>query len=413
MYKLPSKFIPANSKVVVYGAGNVGRDYMDQLINDDRYTVVSIVDRNSNIKSLHGIPVMLPYDIKSMDYDYIIIAVDSLSVSIEISNTLIAYGVDSMKIIYPAVEFFEERIATLGRINGQLVLSNIGGRLDKRLIRLEILQYYSIKENFERLDEEQLEILKQVQNYCEDEFRVFPEDKYYLDDKCKIPEMYTEKNLFYDEMGYYCIIDGTKLYFGRNKELAIGMLKGFYVHYEKDNPHRYLCKSEDGMDIISGDIIADIGACEGFFGIKYIKKSSKVYFFEGEHEWIIQLRKSILDCDNAEIVEGYVGDEKDCIKLDEYFSDKDYPSVIKIDVEGMELAVLRGAENILAGNQRLLLLIATYHRQEDWDRIEKLLNPDKGNPRFKISHSKGYYWHIPDPRPPYFRRGIMRAERIL
>lgn len=82
--------------------------------------------------------------------------------------------------------------------------------------------------------------------------------------------------------------------------------------------------------------------------------------------------------------------------------------MIKMDVEGAEGAVLRGMGELLYDNNPLTLFICTYHRQEDWDRYYEML---KG--RYRISHSKGYYWNVQDPHPPFFRRGIMRAEKIV
>ncbi len=412
MYKVLSNLIPVHSRIVIYGGGKVGNDFLDQLIDDNNYTVIAIIDKNPSIKPSYKLPVYHIEKVKDLQYDYIIIAIDSILITTKVHNDLVYYGVDPRKIIYPAISFFEERVHECMRINGKLLLSNLGGRLDKRLLRLEILQYYSIIDNYNKLDSEQREALRQVQEYQETEFLVFPEDKLYKKD-VTIPKEYTEENVLFDKWGYYSLISGHKLYFGRDKEEAMDMLKGFYCHYESDNPHRYLCPKDDGIDIVEGDIIADIGACEGYFGIKYYDICKKVYFFEGENEWIIQLNKSLEKKDKAVIVKGYVGDEDNHIRLDDYYLSHEKPSVIKIDVEGMELAVLRGAEGLLNDDGRLLLLIATYHRQDDWNRIEAFLNPDPKKPRFHISHSNGYYWHIPDPKPPYFRRGIMRAERII
>ncbi len=411
MYRFPVEVVPIGSRIILYGGGKVGKDYLDQLVNDENYTVLAVVDRNLDVELPYGYHAISINDVKKLGYDYIIIAIDSISLTAEVHDELMYYGMDMRKVIYPALKMFENRVVDYLMMNSRLLLSNIGGRLDKRLTRLEILQYYSAPCNYEKLDEEQKKALQSVQEYQE-ELRIFPEDRSYADEADIYPLEYTEKNLFVDDKGFYTLLGANRLYFGRDKEEALDMLKGFYLHYEADNPHRYLYPSEDGIDILTDDVVADVGACEGYFGIKYLD-CKKVYFFEGENEWVMQLRKSTDKCDHAEVVQGYVGDGESEIRLDSFFEGKERPTVIKMDVEGMELAVLRGAKRILSGKGRLVLLIATYHRQEDWDRIVALLNPDVNNPRFRISHSNGYYWHIPDPKPPYFRRGILRAERIL
>lgn len=413
MYSFPFSLLPAHSKIIIYGAGNVGKSYIEQIKYHADYDLIAVIDRNEAIKSVCGEKVFNIDTINELDYDFIVIAIDSLSISERVYADLIGLGIPQQKIIHAAFHIFENRVFDLDWMKARLVLDNIGSRLDKRLIRLEILQYYSIEDNYLKLDDEQKQILKNIQSENDLGFRIFQEDKYYEVERDKIPDSYTEKGLLEDEEGYYCIVNEQKLYFGRDKSMALHMLKGFYMHYESDNPHKYISPEDDGIDIPNEAIIADVGACEGYFGIKYLKNSKKTYFFECDDNWIIQLKKSLANVSNAELVSGMVGDKETGICLDDFFANRDNPTVLKIDVEGMELAVLRGAKELIDKNQELLILIATYHRQEDWQRIEDILNPDKEHPRFKISHSNGYYWHIPDAKPPYFRRGIMRAERII
>lgn len=55
----------------------------------------------------------------------------------------------------------------------------------------------------------------------------------------------------------------------------------------------------------------------------------------------------------ARILESQVGDSTDqsIIILDEFASNHESPTILKIDVEGAELSVLRGFENILANTR--------------------------------------------------------------
>lgn len=55
----------------------------------------------------------------------------------------------------------------------------------------------------------------------------------------------------------------------------------------------------------------------------------------------------------ARILESQVGDSTDqsIISLDEFASNHESPTILKIDVEGAELSVLRGSENILANTR--------------------------------------------------------------
>ena len=273
------------------------------------------------------------------------------------------------------------------------------------------MKYNDSKENYNKLTSDGRRTLQEVQNYCDLGQRVFPEDAHYLTEDSAIPDDYLPGNICHDEKGFFALINGEKMYLGYDRRTAEIILEGCWFHYERDNPHRYLMPEDDGIDIPDRAIIADIGAAEGYFGIKYMGKCSKVYFFESELEWVNNLNKGLSKNPKAEVVHSVVGDEPGQLRLDDFF-EKHPPNLIKMDVEGAECSVLRGMKNILAGKEPLILLIATYHRQEDWDRISAILNPLPEKPRFKITHSRGYYWHMPDPKPPYFRRGIMRAKRI-
>lgn len=411
-YSFPCRFVPQGSNVVIYGCGAVGRSYIAQLDETKYCNIVAMIDKSAAQISIPGHDVYDISQINEFEYDFCVVAIDSLAVSMQVRTDLINRGVKEEKLIFASLGLLESRVADCLATKGRLVLDNIGTRLDKRLTRLEILQYYGIEENRRKLDAEGIATLNEVQNFYERENRVFAEDSFYESGQEKIPSQYTKENVFCDENGYYCVVDGIKLYLGYNKAQAEGFLRGFWLHYESDNPHKYLSPEDDGIDIPEGAVIADIGAAEGYFGIKHLNRSEKVYFFETELEWIIELKKSVGNHRKAEIVQAFVGDGENELKLDDYFENDIKPTVVKIDVEGADIAVLRGMKKMLNSDEPLLLLIATYHRQEDWDRIQQLLNPDPENPRFKITHSNGYYWHLPDPVPPYFRRGIMRAEKI-
>lgn len=60
------------------------------------------------------------------------------------------------------------------------------------------------------------------------------------------------------------------------------------------------------------------------------------------------------------------------VSLDEYFDDKKV-SVIKMDIEGMEYAVLEGGKNVIA-RDRPLLAVCIYHKLSDIVDIPRLIN---------------------------------------
>ncbi len=288
-------------------------------------------------------------------------------------------------------------------------LTNVYSKIDYRIARLEVLKYYSVDENYKKLDDEQKRIVDYLMTdyeYGRDEGRLFSEDPYY--DKLKASTD-SRREIFREGDAYYTNIGDRRLFLGENEKDSRDYLEETEYWLEGDTPHRYLDKDYDGIDILEDAILLDIGAAEGYFGVKHYDKCKKVYFFEYDQRWLQYLRRTCETLDRAEIVEGFVGDTDGTIRLDDFFKGRsEKPNIIKMDVEGAEGSVLRGMGDLLYDDNPLTLLICTYHRQEDWDRYYEML---KG--KYRISHSKGYYWNLQDPHPPFFRRGIMRAEKII
>ena len=157
-----------------------------------------------------------------------------------------------------------------------------------------------------------------------------------------------------------------------------------------------------------GGVLYDVGAAEGLFSLLLVDKCKKIYLFENDHRWMKCLNMTFAPYkDKVEIISKTVGDGQNGMCLDDFCEDKEFPGIIKMDIEGYEASALRGMDKLLDSNNDLTMLICTYHRQDDWDQFEKLLK----NKGFNVSPSDGYFWHMPDPMPPFFRHGIMRAVR--
>lgn len=97
-WKFPYKQIPPDSKVALYGAGEVGRDFYKQLIVSDYATVVIWVDKNFDKQSkIVNKPEVL---FERIDYQYIVIAVADKDIAFEITNYLVDGGVSAEHIIW-------------------------------------------------------------------------------------------------------------------------------------------------------------------------------------------------------------------------------------------------------------------------------------------------------------------------
>ena len=99
----------ANKNIVVYGAGNVGKDYIRQIIKEDLCNSIKWVDRNWKEKnSIYNIEVENPSTIKLFNYDYIVLAIYNEKIIDEIVKCLKKLNVDEKKIIIKKPLYIEE-----------------------------------------------------------------------------------------------------------------------------------------------------------------------------------------------------------------------------------------------------------------------------------------------------------------
>lgn len=314
----------------------------------------------------------------------------------------------------------ETRISSLEAIIRSSGLQHIIGRMDVRLARLDVLMYYLHSNRLEAADGEVrafMDDLLHEYNYEEHLGNPFPADPYYLNSDEKkginiegrLSSSPVNDKIFKDEEGdSFSYVGENRLFLPWDEENSAAYMRdGLQPLDRAGQPHAYLEPECDRVDIPEGAILADVGAAEGYFGLKHIARCKKIYLFECDLAWLPFLHKTFSPFrEKVEIIHASVGDGPADIRLDDYFSDKQKPTVVKMDVEGAEGSVLRSMPGILGSTDPLLLLVCTYHRQEDWGHYHDLLKD-----RFSITHSSGYYWHISNMKPPFLRRGIMRAVK--
>lgn len=93
----PYHRIPSGSRVVLYAAGYVGREYYEQLRDNPNFTVALWVDKNADKMDMK---INAVEEIRTADYDYIVIAVEDESVAAKIRSTLRGMGVADEKIVW-------------------------------------------------------------------------------------------------------------------------------------------------------------------------------------------------------------------------------------------------------------------------------------------------------------------------
>ena len=82
---LPFYKIPKDAKIVIYGYGSVGKDYVRQIKSSDYCKLEAIVDENySNIND-----VLNPNVLANLDFDFIVVAMLDIEAQYEIKDKLL------------------------------------------------------------------------------------------------------------------------------------------------------------------------------------------------------------------------------------------------------------------------------------------------------------------------------------
>ena len=81
-----------------------------------------------------------------------------------------------------------------------------------------------------------------------------------------------------------------------------------------------------------------------------------------------------------------------CVSVDAFFAGKRAPDLLKLDVEGAELEVLKGAKNLLSSRPPLML-ISIYHSRpaRDWIRIPRYFLGAPGKYAFYCGHHRPWF----------------------
>lgn len=102
IYSVPYSKIPNGSKIVIYGAGKMGKNYYQSIRSSNRLDIVAILDAKSDslLKGWSDIPILEPQMIAALKYDYVLIAVEEEKIANAIANELHKYETDEKKIIW-------------------------------------------------------------------------------------------------------------------------------------------------------------------------------------------------------------------------------------------------------------------------------------------------------------------------
>ncbi len=99
----PFEEIPRGASVILYGAGEVGRKYMEQNEENHFCDIVMWVDRNYQNIRIPGYHIDSPEKIKHARYDCIVIAIDVREAAAKVKESLEGCGVPGRRIIWHSV----------------------------------------------------------------------------------------------------------------------------------------------------------------------------------------------------------------------------------------------------------------------------------------------------------------------
>ena len=96
--------VKKNSRIILYGAGDVGQSYYRQLELNEFCQVVKWVDMNYKQYQKWGLEVCSVDDIKRIEFDYIVIAISDYSIVRKIIQSLINEGITEKAIVWDCYE---------------------------------------------------------------------------------------------------------------------------------------------------------------------------------------------------------------------------------------------------------------------------------------------------------------------
>lgn len=237
-------------------------------------------------------------------------------------------------------------------------------------VKEEYVKYLILNDEETRGDSRYKECLEYIKKYgvrtfCHDgiDYNIYNKQSVHYDD---------EKQLFWV---YY---RNKKLYMKRSintEEAVLEVINMLAAEQEEASPHRYI---NENFEILENDVVFDIGCAEGNFALSVIDAVKKIYMFEADEEWIEALNCTFEPYkEKIMIIPKYVSDRdtEESITVDSFCRANGIEKIdfVKMDVEGAEPDVLRGAREMIKKGSIAKIAACTYHNAEDETKIRELL----------------------------------------
>ncbi|HBI61549.1 MAG TPA: hypothetical protein DDY31_10120 [Lachnospiraceae bacterium] len=98
-YLFPYERVPVHSRIIIYGAGTLGQDYLRQMQMTGYCEVIAMADRNHSQYPPMIVPVIPPERIHELSFDYVVVALRMAAAFSEVERVLKRELVDEDRII--------------------------------------------------------------------------------------------------------------------------------------------------------------------------------------------------------------------------------------------------------------------------------------------------------------------------
>lgn len=135
-YPFPLYLLAPQSKIILYGAGNIGKRYYQQLKEGKYAEIVKWVDKQFYTLREEGFPVDNVESIIDVEYDFVFISIADDKIASEIICNLKQMGVADQRIIWSGEDYCIKSEAQMSLVNKRLELYNqvICGKKKKILL---------------------------------------------------------------------------------------------------------------------------------------------------------------------------------------------------------------------------------------------------------------------------------------
>ncbi len=124
LYPCPFYLLPPQSRIVLYGAGNIGKRYYQQFKEGKYAEIVKWVDKQFYTLREEGLPVDNVESIGDVDYDYVFISIADEKIASEIISNLKQMGVSDQRIIWNGEDYCITRELQMSLVNKRMELYN-------------------------------------------------------------------------------------------------------------------------------------------------------------------------------------------------------------------------------------------------------------------------------------------------